>query len=787
MKFELEKSQNETQSLTKRIEDNTVEKEQIQTELLSAEYEVKSSMDKVEKLSEEVRAMLQTHEQIKETQGAQESKLVESKHQLKKSQDNVEKLEGSVQKLEGKIEDLTEQLELKIAKNSYLQKTLLGTKDLLEESQHKLKSLEGQHVQEETVAGQKVESLEIEYKNITERVKVLEQELQETSYLYSGVSREVHSLKDQLKTTKSRSVELSHMYETMKEEGDELSRNLTAANEKLHEAELLKTENKKIKERVKILEQELEKSSYFYSGVTYEVYDLRNQLNATKSLSAELSRMYESMKEESDVLCRNLKAAKEKLESAQSSLKIQGDSFRRNLHSVNLQLDEKNRAFEQCDQDLRDAHAEIAKIILDHNAKREKLHDLQPSLKRQGDSNLQLEEINEALEQCDQGIRDTPAQNSKITQYDDAAKKRVCVIEKKDLITEQGTQELKIEQSESKNTKLDENQVKAPVAKKSVFEMEKKVLIGEQDTEELNIIQSDSENTELDEKKVKEPVILEESDESIEKRNSKKEKKALIEEQVPEELTVEQSESKNMELDEKKVKLPVIVEENGSIEQDLKEKASQRGSESLVHDNTTATGEVKNQTDKGKNQTSVDEKNMGSRNLDDHNQSARFDSSNGFSASFLSFFRWLDYALYQMLRVIVDSAQFLTNRLWKISSSIDFRALAVPLKSLLTMVPWALNELRIIHSALVSLFEFEMTFVSSLVSSEKDRTGFAFLIRNSEMLVMFGEVVAALLCIDFVISAFINPPKKRRNRPKARTIEVPTTASPSLLRKANNM
>jgi len=155
------------------------------------------------------------------------------------------------------------------------------------------------------------------------------------------------------------------------------------------------------------------------------------------------------------------------------------------------------------------------------------------------------------------------------------------------------------------------------------------------------------------------------------------------------------------------------------------------------------------------------------------------------STGMMSFLKWLDHALYLILRVIVDSARFFLRI--STSSTSNLFGFVTPFKPLLKIVSWAFNELRIIHDALVSLFEFEMTFVSSLLSSEKDRTGFAFLIRHSEVIVMIGEAIAALLCIDFVISSFLNPMRTRKRRPKAKTIYVPKTANTSLLRKANNL
>ncbi|OEU10703.1 hypothetical protein FRACYDRAFT_246455 [Fragilariopsis cylindrus CCMP1102] len=168
----------------------------------------------------------------------------------------------------------------------------------------------------------------------------------------------------------------------------------------------------------------------------------------------------------------------------------------------------------------------------------------------------------------------------------------------------------------------------------------------------------------------------------------------------------------------------------------------------------------------------------------------------GWFRRIVSFFRWLDYALYKILRVVVDSAGLLTKSFGKISSLSSFgwvqngtahlERFAANFKYMFSIVALVLNEFRIIHDALVSLFEFEMTFVSSLLSSEQDRSGFSFLIRHSNMIVILGEVIAALLGLDFIISSFLYP-RRRRKRPTAKTIEVPKTANASLLRKANNL
>ena len=52
---------------------------------------------------------------------------------------------------------------------------------------------------------------------------------------------------------------------------------------------------------------------------------------------------------------------------------------------------------------------------------------------------------------------------------------------------------------------------------------------------------------------------------------------------------------------------------------------------------------------------------------------------------------------------------------------------------------------------------------------------------------MFGEAIALLLCIDFIVSSLLRPIRARKRRPRAKHIHVPKSANVSLLRKANNM
>lgn len=472
-------SQMKVKTLQQRAEEEAATNAELKKELLYSELRVESSEKVENELSGKNTELLKMYEEIQKTMGSSEKKLLETMQQYQKSQDNVDKLNGSVHELEEKVKELMEQLESKVSKNSYLQKSLLDTKYSLEESQKKAKLLEAQ-MAERSTDNQHLGTLEVEKKKMIERAQTLERELQESTSLYNVASRQINDLRDQLSATEARSVQFSSMYESMKEENEALNRSLRTSQK-------LKSE--------------------FYSS--------------------------------------------------------------------NLELQEKNESFEQCGKDLHETQAKYSKLLQEYGAAKDN-----------------------------------------------------------------GTE---------KNARLQQEESK-----------------GETDKVEPDVMAS------------------------------------------------------------------------------------------AVEDDTTSQNKQESQ-----------KKSQGSS---------------------FSFFKWLDYALYKILRVVVDLIGFLANSLWQILSSTAFFArLAAPFKSIFAIASWGVNEFRVIHDALVSLFEFELTFVSSLVSSEKDRSAFDFLIRNSQMFVMFGEAIAILLCVDFIVSSFLNPIKTKKRRPRAKTIHVPKSANASLLRKANNM
>ena len=139
----------------------------------------------------------------------------------------------------------------------------------------------------------------------------------------------------------------------------------------------------------------------------------------------------------------------------------------------------------------------------------------------------------------------------------------------------------------------------------------------------------------------------------------------------------------------------------------------------------------------------------------------------------------------------MDSIGFVVKGLWKMVSTSSIGQIFAPLQSFFAVAMWAFDEYSIVHYALVSLFEFEMTFISSLVASEKDSTLFMFLMNHSERLVTIGEAFAFLLGIDFILSSLLLNPiqaqQHQKRRLKTKTIHVPESANKSLLRKANNM
>ena len=544
---QLNESESNLKKYQKRIENEEQRNEAMQKELLYAELKVESSEESMKQLNDKNNELSNMYEQTKISLDISEAKVLEAKRQYQRSQEYVDILQGNLDEVERKVEEMIGELQSKVAKNTYLQKSLLDTKSELEDSQIKVDLLEAQ---------------------------------------------------------------------------------LTAKSTSDEELGSLEIANNLMMERAKDLERRLDESNISYDNATRKISDLQSQLNATETRSAQIFNMFESMKEENDILSRSIHTSEE---------------YKSEFHKASQALQEKNESFEKCGNDLLDTQAEYSKLKENY----------------------------------------------------DAAKEKIDETEEKVLLQEDTIKELKMRQLELQNI--------AVQREKKLEELESSI-----------------------------------SSDTIDTRNE-----GLTDVKPHTISVVEETEGEMNEMENKTTM--GTSETETSVAEDLAND---------VNNSASAAGQNEQENQKR------------SRN------------------NFFSFLGWLDYGLYTILRVIVDLVGFVANSVWQILSSSSIFA---PMKSLFDIASWTMNELRIIHDALVSLFEFEMTFVSSLVSSEKDRSGFMFLIRHSEIFVMFGEAIGVLLCVDFIVSSFLNPIRARKRRPRAKTIPVPKTATASLLRKANNM
>jgi len=666
-------SEEKVKNFQQQIKEDSAVNEELQKELLYAELKVESSHEKEKQLGDENSKLLNMYEEIQKSLGNSQTKVLETEQHYNKSQEHVEMLQQSLDEFEEKVEELIEQLELKVAKNSYLQKSLLDTKYNLEESKSKVKMLEAQLTETSTTNDEQVGALELENKEMMVRAQALERELQASSSLYNSASHKISELQDQLKATETRSTQMLNMYESMKENNDVLSRSLRVSEE--------------------------DKSEF---------------------------------------------------------------------HLANIELHEKNESFEQCGKDLRGTKTEYSKLMQEYSAAKERIEETEEKALLQEDvidelktRKSELETIVARRKKDLEHSEDTKSEYSKLMQEYDATKERIFETEERVLLQEDVIVELKsrkfeletivaqrekdLEHSRDTNVEYSKLMRDYGAAKERIFETEEKILLQEDVIDNLKSRQSELETIVAQhEKDLKHSESLEVSD------------------AANDHLIVAKPDTSEM-------KTSAIVEDRKGeadvAENDVTVETKSKSEASAVQDSVKDT-HVSESTD-GRNEREIEKKPR---------------------RGFFSIFRWLDYTLYTILRVVVDLGGFLANGLWQMLTTSNFMVrLVTPFKSFLAIASWTMNELRIIHDALVSLFEFEMTFVSSLMSSEKDRTGFLFLIRHSETFVMFGEAIAMLLCIDFVVSSFLNPIRARKRRPKAKTIRVPKTATASLLRKANNM
>lgn len=151
-----------------------------------------------------------------------------------------------------------------------------------------------------------------------------------------------------------------------------------------------------------------------------------------------------------------------------------------------------------------------------------------------------------------------------------------------------------------------------------------------------------------------------------------------------------------------------------------------------------------------------------------------------------AFFKWLDRSLYYILRAIIHIPRYLFT---------GMPNAIVPATSVVSEIPTPTAPPKSNYKSIGGLFRtLHLTLVSWLESSASAVSKFVngggwigcaatFAHGYSHLLVLLGEIVAALLCIDYVISSMVRP-TKRLKPVKIQPMKVPTTADSSLLRKA---
>jgi chromosome segregation ATPase len=752
-KFELENSQNQTKVLRletteiTKAQEETLEKLESEgrklkasrTELASSKREYEMMTDRFHEFDDKVQDLLQRideeatkYAEIKEALDTKGKNLVESKQNFKIIKEHNAMLQEKLRELEGKVKEVTEQLELKVSKNSYLQKTLLNTRYKLEDSQSKAKQLEEMQIDPSTPSNELLQ-LEIENSKITKQKYVLERELKESTTLYIGISREMNVLKDQLNATESQSTKFSNKYESLKVEKDVLGRNLRAAS-----------------------------------------LDVQEKISAFEQCDKEL---------------RTVQL----------------------MHTTEAQLDKNKDAFEQCDRELRGTRTEYSTLIHEHNDAKDLINEKQAEILLQQN----------AIVQRKNDLTETKMKNSKLIA--DLAAANGSLIEAKSTITRMETSVLpqetavvsveKISEDESQSSNIQEipneesatmNKIPSHINNSTSSDPSSEDEIQSSNVQEI----PNKENATMNEV----PSHIDNSTSSD--PSSEDEIQSSDVQEIPNEENATMNEAPS-HIDNSTSSDPSSEDEIQSSDvQEIPNEENATMNEAPSHiDNSTSSDpsseddiqssnvqEIQNEANDMMNEvpSHVDNSRSLNPSIENDSTSTPTPTQNtwGWFRNIVSFFRWLDYALYKILRVVVDSAGLLTNSFGKINSlscfgwiqngTAHFERFAANFMYMFSIVALVLNEFRIIHDALVSLFEFEMTFVSSLLSSEQDRSGFSFLIHHSNVIVIFGEVIAALLGLDFIISSFLYP-RRRRKRPTAKTIEVPKTANASLLRKANNL
>jgi len=168
--------------------------------------------------------------------------------------------------------------------------------------------------------------------------------------------------------------------------------------------------------------------------------------------------------------------------------------------------------------------------------------------------------------------------------------------------------------------------------------------------------------------------------------------------------------------------------------------------------------------------------------------------------SIKSSFHWLDFQLYQILRIVVDWFGKLQEKFgdaidqaghkwWKIYSSyhVHLERLYGLTRTVLFLMG---NKTQLAHEVLLSLYNRALIYLSEFfktnLKNQRSISSWAETILSSlenhgNSLVIFCEAIACLLLVDFVLSSLIRKPRRKQ------AINVPKSArQASLLRKAKN-
>eukprot|EP00535_Pseudo-nitzschia_heimii_P008198 CAMPEP_0197188544 /NCGR_PEP_ID=MMETSP1423-20130617/17975_1 /TAXON_ID=476441 /ORGANISM="Pseudo-nitzschia heimii, Strain UNC1101" /LENGTH=1015 /DNA_ID=CAMNT_0042640399 /DNA_START=82 /DNA_END=3129 /DNA_ORIENTATION=- len=656
-----------------------------------------------------------------------QNELVDLKFELETSQN---KTKQTIEEKSEMTKSYTEALEQLTVKNKVLRRDLVDIKFEFEENQNETVALRKKYFDATKAHEEALDRLDSEQK----KLEFLESE-------YFTLTKNMVTMTDQFNESEIKAKKFQKRIEDQATTNEVLQRELLYAELKVESSD----------KNIKQLDEKNSELSTMYEQV-------KISLESSEAKVLEAKRQYQRSQEYVDILQESLLELEQKVEEMIDNLKARDA---KNSYLQKSLLDTKSE-LEESQIKVDSLEAQLAKKL----TKGEQFGDLEIAndlmLERAKDLERRLGESNTLYNNATRKISDlqsqlnvTETRSAQILNMFESIKEENNILSRSLLASDEYKDEFHAasealeEKSESfeqcgndlRDTRVEYFKLKEDydTAREKIDKTEEKVLVQEDAIKELKIRQLELENIADEREKKLEEIEKSISSEIVDSRNG--------------DMADVKSDS---------IEATAVVEE---IEGEKKEREDERTK------------------DASKNQIAEAEDPANDGNdipvAENERKSQKWSRK-----SFFSFLGWLDYTLYTILRVIVDLVGFFANSVWQIFSS---SSLFAPMRSLFDVASWTMNELRVIHSALVSLFEFEMTFVSSLVSSEKDRSGFVFLIRHSEIFVMVGEAIGVLLCIDFIVSSFLNPIRARKRRPRAKTIPVPKTATASLLRKANNM